>query len=228
MKILLLAATPFEIEPCLEYIKTAMVTYGDLQFQKGDHGLDILITGVGSPATIFKLSQAINKVSYDLIINAGIAGSFDPKTPLGTVFQVVEDRFADLGIEERDGSFSDLFDMELADPNEAPFVKGRLYNATGDQFDFLPKASAITVNKVHGHPSSIQLIKEKYPVQLESMEGAGVFYCCQQLEVNCLQIRSVSNYVEPRNRDNWDIGLAIGNLNQVLIEMLSTFLNPVV
>jgi hypothetical protein len=32
----------------------------------------------------------------------------------------------------------------------------------------------------------------------------------------------VSNYVEPRNKNNWDIPLAIETLNKVAIEMLET------
>ena len=39
-------------------------------------------------------------------------------------------------------------------------------------------------------------------------------------QVKFLQIRSISNYVETRNRENWNIPLAIQNLNQVLTEML--------
>jgi len=53
------------------------------------------------------------------------------------------------------------------------------------------------------------------------MEGAAVLYCCEQLGIPCLQIRSVSNYVEPRNRNNWEIALAISNLNKWAIEFLT-------
>jgi len=56
--------------------------------------------------------------------------------------------------------------------------------------------------------------------QLESMEGAAFFYACTQAGVPCLQIRAVSNYVEKRNRDAWQIGLAIKNLNSFAAEFL--------
>jgi futalosine hydrolase len=35
-----------------------------------------------------------------------------------------------------------------------------------------------------------------------------------------VQIRAVSNYVEPRNKENWQMGLAIKNLNEYLITLL--------
>jgi len=60
-------------------------------------------------------------------------------------------------------------------------------------------------------------------VQVESMEGAAFFYACLMAEVPFLEIRSISNFVEPRNRDAWDLPLAIGNLNQVLAEILGAW-----
>jgi futalosine hydrolase len=61
--------------------------------------------------------------------------------------------------------------------------------------------------------------------QIESMEGAAFFYACRQLNVPCLQIRAVSNYVEKRNRDNWHIGLAIKNLNKFAMSWLTDHCN---
>lgn len=52
------------------------------------------------------------------------------------------------------------------------------------------------------------------------MEGAAFFYACLLAGVPFLQIRSISNRVEPRNRTAWDIPSAIQNLNQTLMEML--------
>jgi futalosine hydrolase len=49
------------------------------------------------------------------------------------------------------------------------------------------------------------------------MEGAAVFYVAQQEKIPALQIRAISNLVEKRNKDNWDIPLAIKNLNEWLI-----------
>ena len=38
--------------------------------------------------------------------------------------------------------------------------------------------------------------------------------------MNFLQLRSISNYVEERNKANWDIPLAIKNLNDKLSEVI--------
>jgi len=36
---------------------------------------------------------------------------------------------------------------------------------------------------------------------------------CEQFETPCLQIRAISNKVEKRNTKNWNLDLAISNLN---------------
>ena len=53
------------------------------------------------------------------------------------------------------------------------------------------------------------------------MEGASVFKVCQQFNVPCIQIRSISNIVEERNREKWDLDLAIRNLNVEVGEIIN-------
>jgi futalosine hydrolase len=53
------------------------------------------------------------------------------------------------------------------------------------------------------------------------MEGAAFFYACARVELASIQLRAISNWVEPRNRDAWNIPLAISNLNQSLAQLLS-------
>jgi futalosine hydrolase len=54
------------------------------------------------------------------------------------------------------------------------------------------------------------------------MEGAAFFYVCEQTKTSCLQIRAISNVVERRNRENWQIELAIKSLNDTLIKLFES------
>jgi futalosine hydrolase len=85
----------------------------------------------------------------------------------------------------------------------------------------LRKVKGITVNTVHGTQQSINDIKKRLNPITESMEGAAVLYCSEKEGIPCLQVRSISNYVEPRNKDSWKIGLAIKNLNEWAIGFLT-------
>ena len=54
------------------------------------------------------------------------------------------------------------------------------------------------------------------------MEGLAFYYVCYLLQKDCIEIRSISNYVEKRNKENWDIKGAIKNLNQTLFDLLES------
>lgn len=227
MKILLTAATAAEIEPVRQYLSAACDQTADNRFGRNNTYVRVLVTGIGSAQTAFHLGRELSQEQYQLVLNAGIAGSLQPSLPPGSVVQVVSERFADLGVEEKDGSFLDLVDAGLMPPNQSPFLEGILLNQAGAAYDFLPKCSGITVNKVHGAEHSIAAIRKKYRADVESMEGAAFFLSCLLSGVPFLEIRAVSNFVEPRERENWNVPLAVDNLNKVLRELLDTFLYQV-
>ena len=51
------------------------------------------VTGVGMVATAIAVSKLLTEKHYDLVVNAGIAGSFNRSIPLGSVVEVVQDHF---------------------------------------------------------------------------------------------------------------------------------------
>jgi futalosine hydrolase len=217
MKILLVSATEAEIRPTLDFLATL-----------GEKiNIATLITGVGSMQTAYHVGRylALNP-DTDLAINAGIAGTFCADWALGTVLQVESDSQADLGVELNDGEFMSIFELGLASADALPYQAGQLKMPTSQIGAFLPTATAITVNRVHGYAPSIEKIKQLYPkAELETMEGAAFFYAAlqqqsQQADFRFMAIRAISNYVAPRDRDSWDIPLAVANLNEVLINIL--------
>jgi futalosine hydrolase len=223
MKILIVSATPFEIGPITTYLQQNFEPLSENHFRKNDFEVTLLITGVGLVQTTYHLSRALFEEKYDLLINAGIAGAINRHLKIGDVVQVVTESFADLGVEESDGSFTSVMELGLIEKDDFPFSEGVLKNAAADAFQFLPKAKGISVNKVHGSSASIQQLKANSQADIESMEGAAFFYAALMSRLPFLQIRSISNYVEPRNKDNWNIPLAIENLNGILKEILNFF-----
>ncbi|MEM9918961.1 MAG: futalosine hydrolase [Bacteroidota bacterium] len=221
MKLLIVSATPFEVAPVNEHLTQHFKTNKEGFLQRGQLEVQLLCTGVGMTATAYALSRQLQHQQYDLIVNAGIAGAFSGRgLQIGDVVSVASEQFADLGVEDSQAKFTDVHEMALVDGNSFPFSGSKLLNPSADQYKFLPSVAALTVNKVHGSAGSIQKIMEKYPADIESMEGAAFFYCCLMEKQNFLQIRSISNEVEVRNKDNWNIPLAIDNLNKVLLQMM--------
>jgi futalosine hydrolase len=223
LEILLVSATPFEIAPFLEHLRKEFDETEAQLFTKGTLVVRPLVTGVGMIQTAWNLGLyfALNKPA--LAINAGIAGAFDRTMPIGEVVHVVTERFGDLGIEEADGRFSDIFEMGFMDAEADWHNHGQLLNPTASLAEFLPKINGVSVNKVSGTRSGIDALLSKYPdLGVESMEGAAFFLACLHAGVPFLEIRSISNHVEPRNREAWDVPLAIQNLNEALIALISS------
>lgn len=207
MKILLLSATALEIQPV-----TVKKT-----------GVDILIAGVGTPATIYQLTRKLNLSAYHLVIQAGIAGSFTTALSLGDTVLVQQDRFADIGVEEN-GTLSDVFDMGLADSNAFPFSDGWLINNALPVATGLEAVKAVTVNKISDSKKQNDLLLEKYNPSLESMEGAGLHFVCLQQQVPFIQLRSISNYIGERDKTKWKMKDAIGNLNEALDKIIASYI----
>lgn len=224
MNLLIVAATPFEIIPLIEHLRKNFEKKSTNIYVNNAISVTVLITGVGIHSTIYSLTKQLQNSTYDLIINAGIAGC-NIKTKLNKrdVVNIVSDQFGDIGVEEANNTFTDIFELELSNPNQHPFTNGLLINDISDDFDFLPCVKGITVNKVHGNIESIRKFNNKYEYDVESMEGAAFFFVCLQEQQKFLQIRSISNFVEPRNKENWDIHGAIDSLNEILCNVLDIF-----
>jgi futalosine hydrolase len=190
MKILLVAATNQEIKK-------------DLFSSK-----DILITGVGMLNTTLNLTAKLSSTNYDLVINMGVAGSFNSDIKIGKVVEVVEDIFSEIGFQNGE-SFYEFINFEV---KNTFVVDGRTN---------LKKVKGITVNTVHGNEDSIHKIIDRLNPDIESMEGAACFMVCNNFSIPCIQIRAISNKVEKRNTQNWNLPLAIENLNSEVKQIIS-------
>jgi futalosine hydrolase len=176
-----------------------------------------LVTGVGMVATTYALMKHLTRHRYDLVLQAGVSGSFDRTVPLGSLVHVVSDRFGDLGAEDHD-QYIDIFDLGLLGSNDAPYTHGMLVNPLGavHQHITLPQVSGITVNSVTGSAATVA-IRQQYGCTTESMEGAALHFVCLSERVTFAQVRAISNYVEPRDKGKWQMKEAIIDLNDWLI-----------
>ena len=209
MKSLIVSATESEIAPFLSHFRFKMGS----NYLNGNQVV-VLIGGVGMVATAFSMGGVLAKKSFDFALNAGIAGSFNEGLGLGEVVQVTEDCFSELGA--MDGpSFLSIDQLGFGNAMMAPL--------SSESLDILlpseKKIRGITVNCVHGSDEEIVSIKKRLCPDIETMEGAAFFYACNQVGLPAVQLRSISNYVERRDKSKWNIPLAIETLNERLINL---------
>lgn len=222
MKITFVAATKMEVQPLINELGL-IVTGQNNFFSSSDDRIHVLVTGMGMMQTATHLAIYAVQHPRDLFIDAGVAGAFNRAIAIGEVVQVISETYGDFGVEDGD-DFKDFYDLGFLDLKEDEFEHGLLhpYGITEEIQNELHfrKVSSLTVNKVHGKEESIAIIIKKYPADIENMEGLAFFNVLNVLKQPCMEIRSISNYVERRNKENWDLPLSLKNLNVALLELI--------
>lgn len=208
-----MSATALEVAPLAARLPTI-----------SPHHIDLLTTGIGMVATAAQCGRTLAVTAYDLALNFGVCGSFDPALPPCTVVHVVRDRLAELGAEDGD-RFLPLEQLRLSHDGAGPVPWLDLENPAPPRsaaLAALPAVSAITVNTVHGAVSSIAAVTRRQQPQVESMEGAAFAYACLAAGVPFAQVRAVSNRVERRDRAAWRLDDAVAALNATARSILET------
>lgn len=220
VKILLVTATIAEAE-CLKKIEGIKTTPDRILLGKCE--ISFLITGVGSMATSWELTKWLSvNPKPDLAVNIGIAGSYKENIQIGDVVVPVTDCFADAGFGSG-RNFLTLAEAGLEDPEKFPFKGGKIRSENrylSLALKQLMPVDAITVNTATGSRETIDRLLKKYNPDIETMEGATFFYICSRENLPFLAIRSISNRVEIRNKDNWNIPLALDKLSEKMEDFL--------
>ena len=220
MYITFFAPTVFEISPLLNYLNEHFESQGKF-FIKKDLKVKVNVCGVGLTNTAIDSCIEFHHQKPDIAILVGVCGAYKKDLALGTVVNVIEESFGDLGIEQANGDFTSMHELGLLEANEFPFKDSKLRNPS-NEFGFLKRVSAVSLNTSSGNQENIDKRTARHNADIENMEGAAFFQVCLQMGINFLQIRAVSNLVESRNIDNWELSLAITNLNDTLVEMLGS------
>lgn len=213
MKIVIAAATALEWKP----IEHAMRTLA----QPLPFNIQYCTCGVGILPAVFRLQQWVVTHQPAIIIMVGIAGTFYQQWLPGWVVAIESETMGDVGVEEND-VFSDVFDMKLSDPNEAPFKQKQLINPWLPQLNVLglPQVNAITISEISTRPHRIAQLQQKYQPAVESMEGAALHYVGLQTGIPFLQLRAISNAVGDRDKSRWHIQSALQQLTEQTVELL--------
>lgn len=220
--ILLLAATETEITPLIQHLSSSWDKVKEHIYRKNGVQVTLKISGVGVLATAYQLLKCLLSGSYEFVLQAGIAGAYNRELKIRDVVWVQSECLADLRVEDNE-EYIDFFDLGLIKHDTIPFSKRRLNNPLTDKelgITGVKSVAGLTVSTVTGNNSTVKYMKEKYNADVESTEGAALHYICILEDIPFVQVRSISNFVEARNRKTWDIEGAVNDLNYFLIEYL--------
>lgn len=214
MKVVITSATEKEVHQIKQRLQ-------QLEWKRKSVQISFHLSGVGILASCFSIAKLIFEDRPDLIIQAGIAGTFNHSFDLGKVIAVKSEILADTGVEEN-GGFQDLFDLNLQKEDEFPFEGRKLVNHHLPAFNYLglDEVAGITINEITTRPVRTSDLINKYKADIESMEGGALHYCCLQTNTTFIQIRSISNYIGDRDKSKWNFKDSLSNLTETIIDYI--------
>jgi futalosine hydrolase len=226
--------TAFEMEPFVGLMKRpqAFSAVRREGFRGKVAGLDVevLVCGAGQANTAQTVAALLESRLPGLIVLGGVAGAFRQSgLAIGDIAMATGEVYADIGVQTSDGRLG-LSEISL------PLVEmagGRFF----EEFPVNSPAAALgwaaddnvraglfaTVSTVTGTAVEADRIWEKFGALCENMEGAAAAQVALVYGAPFTEIRGISNMVEDRNRENWDLPLAAGRSASAVAGMLARY-----
>lgn len=169
------------------------------------------------------------KVEFCLL--AGLAGAFNlEKCPLRKVYLVREEIWPEYGLNDGANVVARAFHYPQWKRSETEAVYDRVNLADLSSLNSdskwlqkreeeFPPCKSLTVAGVTASFARARQLESLYHADLENMEGFSVAFACLRAGVPCVEIRSVSNKIGPRSKDEKDFSGALKSLGVILPQL---------
>ena len=193
----------------------------------------LIITGPGMVNTAQALTGFLEHERPSLVLQTGIAGVF-PQSGLGVGDLAVaqSEKYLHTGIDTGDPEPAPLpFNLLEKDPKTRSGLF-TLDQKLADQTKHLIKKSLageslkvtagpfITVSAITGNQETAGRIFNLFHPVMEAMEGAAAAQVCRLYGTSFVEIRGGSNQVGERDKNFWNIPLALNRLTKAVVSIL--------
>ncbi len=214
---LVTAATVFEME-AFSRVCSPVVAYKQL------------ITGIGPVEAAVQVAVYLAKtsLSFQGVINLGVGGAYcrdQGGADLLDICLAESEVLGDLGIcygdamEPLRGESLTILDSFSLDSNLLTQAETLLRNSNVAY----KRGPFVTVSCVSGSRQRGVLLSRQHQALCENMEGAAVARVCQQFALPMLALRCISNLVEDRNMQNWQLKKACARCGEVAALIVEGF-----
>ena len=178
--------------------------------------------GVGPVAAAITTATLLaTEPSYDVVVNAGIAGGFKDRVAIGDIVLANLTTFADVGARTDDG-FLTLRDMGMQQDSSLALGDQRLVDRISAARQ-LASGEVLTLACMTGTGPHAEELARRYPRALaEAMEGFAVIAATGGYDnVRFVaEVRAISNIIGRRDRSTWNIPLAFDALAEAMSALL--------
>lgn len=186
-------------------------------------------SGIGKTNAAHAATILIEKFSPELVILFGVGGAY-PSAGLevGDIAVAEKEIYGDEGVLAKDGFHgTESIGIPLLKEgrkkyfNEFPLDKNLIKHVTryALRVTNFKAGTFVTVSTCTGTRKRALELRKRYGAICENMEGAAVAHICAIYGAPMLEIRGISNIVEGRDKNKWDIRLAAENCQKAVMEM---------
>jgi futalosine hydrolase len=199
-----------------------------VEFELNGHTLLLTVTGVGLINAAMVAGRLLDRPGVTGMVNLGIAGAYSVGAyPLGTACYVWQEDWPEFGLLDEEGSVDAKgLGLSLGHVGKKEIWNRILLNPVNDAEKmglFLPdsclRTSSVSVSSVTGTEERAAWLKTSCNGDLENMEGFALAFGAAQKGVPFLEVRTVSNLVGSREKEDWDLNGALGKLGDIVAEI---------
>ena len=228
--VLVLSATAFEQgvlrEQVEQRVTSAVAGKEWVSGSMGGRSVLLVATGIGAVNAAHALTCALQARRPDWVLQVGVGGAYPQGgLEIGALALASEEWYGDLGVRTDEGWLgADLIGIPVY--GEDGYNK---FVLTGECLDraqeFLPEVKVgpfATVQECSGTDELGLERGARFGAVCENMEGAAAAHVCALYGVPFLELRAMSNRVEKRDREQWDLVGAVARAQEAAARLLES------
>lgn len=185
----------------------------------GTRSVVLIETGIGAVNTAQALTVALQEISPEFVLQIGIGGAYlSSGLNKGDLALATEENYGDLGVITSAGwSPADEIGIPILSAERdyyntyplEPALVARAQHILEQSGECAMQGPFVTVQQCTGREDIGNELAARFNAICENMEGAAAAHICTLYAAPFLELRAISNRVEDRNKDTWDIPRAV-------------------
>ena len=228
LNVLVLSATAFEQGALREKVEQRVVSAVAgkewVSGRVGGRSVLLVATGIGAGNAAHALTCALQARRPDCVLQVGVGGAY-PRSGLGIgdVALASEEWYGDLGVRTDEGwQGADIIGIPVyGDDGYNKFdLGGECLDRAKDILPEVKVGAFATVQECSGTDELGNEREALFGAVCENMEGAAAAHVCALYGVPFLEVRAMSNRVEKREREKWDLMGAVARAQDAAARLL--------
>ena len=200
----------------------------------GGSEVRLVETGIGAVNTAHALTCVLQAWRPDAALQVGVGGAYPGAgLALGDLALASEEVYGDLGVRTGDGWHSAetigipvversraYFNSFPVDPKLMERARELLSGGWNRPAPALRVGRFVTVQECSGLAELGRERGERFNAVCENMEGAAAAHVCLLYGIPFLELRSISNQVEDRRLETWNLPLACARAQEAVLRLL--------